>query len=337
VTKEDEDTQPSAGDTAVAGSSFPRLAKIALGVGAACCVGLVALAALDRRQVAAAPGPPTTVRSLLEGVEFAEITTQNLVAMSPGGASATNQDKAEVFARVARSLHAVHGALHTQVPQDHEKLGKLVVSPAQKDAAFRALKRYGDPRMVRLSKAVTLAAIETKRAGGNEDMLARRLTDLPGDIKVDIQQLNAELGQAASASPKPGLRRSNATEDLGTAMAVLAAAKMPKADATDMQAVTGRRLAAANDLDQDVCVHAHELLESMHEQIGDAMPEAPARVLLGLSDMSPSSTSSPTATKPKKPSFMVCLMKAAPSVPKASKCIADNFKAFMKMCMKAVR
>merc|ERR1712060_1038267 len=96
-------------------------------------------------------------------------------------------------------------------------------------------------------------------------------------------------------------------------------------------AIDGRRLAIADGLDQEVRTHAQTLLESMHDQIGDDMPAAPARMLSMFGSSSPSSSGA------KKLSFMTCLMKAAPSPTKATKCIADNFSSFCKMAMNMLR
>merc|ERR1719204_1011673 len=180
-------------------------------------------------------------------------------------------------------------------------MGKVHVTPEQKEAAFRKLQRFGDPSMVRLTQAALAAAMDNTNAGGNQETLEHRLSEKLKGRLADIERLRASDrdGMAGAASPP-------------------------------MAEIDGRRLAAAEGLDQDVCTHAQALLESMHDQIGDDVPAAPARML----SMFGSSSSSPGA---KKPSFMTCLMKAAPSPTKATKCIADNFSAFCKLAMNMLK
>jgi len=294
---EDEELQLVGGEAPAPGPQWPRAGRVALGVCAACLAAGLALAAAGRGRVAE---PPMTVRSLLEGAEFEEIITKNLVAMGQAGAGAADEEG--VRARVAGAMQAVHATLHTSLSEDHEKMGKVHVTPEQKDAAFRKLQRFGDPSMVRVTQAALAAAMDNANAGGDQETLEHRLSDRLKGRLADIERLRASGrdGVASEYVPSPQ------TE------------------------IDGRRLAAADGLDQDVCTHAQALLESMHDQIGDDVPAAPARML----SMFGSSSSSPGA---KKPSFMTCLMKAAPSPTKASKCIADNFSAFCKLAMNMLK
>jgi len=278
------------GDAAV--PRWSRAGKLALGVGAACLVGAAAFAAVGRGRAAE---PPMTVRSLLEGAEFEEITTKNLVAMNLASTGAADHD--EVRAKVAKSMKAVHAALHTHLLEDHEKLGKVHVTPEQKAAAFRKLVQFGDPSMVRVAVSAVTAAVDNKNAGGDQEALEHRLSDTLQGRLGDIEHLRA--GDIAS-----------------------------KSEYMPLQEVSGRRLAAADGLDEDVCAHAQTFLESMHEQVGDDMPAAPARLL--------SAASSGSSDKGEM-SFMSCIMKAAPSMPKVAKCVSDNFSEFCKMAMNMLK
>jgi len=287
----------SSGDVQALGPKLPRSGKIALGICAACLAG-VAFAAVGREHVAE---PPMTVRSLLEGSELEEIISKNVVAMSQASTGAADHE--EVRARVKDSMHAVHTTLHTHLFEDHEKLGKVHVTPEQKEAAFRKLKLFGDPSMVRVTQAAIAAATDNMNAGGNQETLERRLSDKLQGRLADIEHLRASDRDGMASNYVP----------------------------LHQMAIDGRRLAIADGLDQEVRTHAQTLLESMHDQIGDDMPAAPARMLSMFGSSSPSSSGA------KKPSFMTCLMKAAPSPTKATKCIADNFSSFCKMAMNMLK
>merc|ERR1712151_63949 len=78
-----------------------------------------------------------------------------------------------------------------------------------------------------------------------------------------------------------------------------------------------RRLAeASTGIEQGVQVQARTLFTSLHQELGEQMPEAPARMLTSSEGDS---------------SFMTCVMKAVPNPANVVQCIVNNMSDVVEM------
>jgi len=245
---------------------------------------------------------PLTVRALLESDELTDLATDNLMAL--GGDALTSAGRNHVHGRVARSLQNVSDTIRARFPEAYRQLDLLQLNDDQKKASLRVLQKFGDPRMVGLAHDVAEATRQAKEENGDRDTLKRRLSEALAPRVRDLTQLSEEMfpGQPVSldaAAALPQLRKWHPSVEVD---------------------VSGRRrlLEAADDsIEQGAQAHAHTLFKSLQGELGEKMPEAPARML---------SSSSGEDT-----SFISCVMKAMPDPTKFCKCVADNMSEVMSM------
>jgi hypothetical protein len=279
--------RPSAVGRITAGIAF-------LAVGAACVVGVAAMTGIHSDELYRSDGlrrQHLTVRSLLESPEVADVATDNIMTYQP------EANRARVHGRVLAGLAEIGSEIQAQDPESHTKMAALSLTTAQKDSAMRALKKYSDSRMVGLTHKISAAVLETKELGGDSKMLARKLSEHLSPSLTDLKALHQEIFPGEELKLDVPSKSWNA----------------------EFQVDMGRRLAAENG---DVRAQAHTLFKGLERELGDAMPKAPARMLM-------SSTSTTTAGGDQ--GFMDCLIAAVPSPTKVVSCITSNMSEVVKM------
>jgi len=281
-----------------------RLSPAVLLAGAAGIAAAVLLACHASGSMSKAPPQPLTVRALLESDELAGDMTRNIMAF--GG----DADQEHVHQRVVAGLGEIRDAIQEQQPEAHNKMGLLTLSPTQKEAAMRVLKKYSDSRMLGLTQKVVAAVRETAEEKGDQTVLARKLSERLTPSLSDMRQLHKEMFPGAKdefnldLDGVPALKHWNG----------------------ELKVDLSRRLSADNG---DVQSQAHTLFQGLERELGDEMPNAPGRMLLDLS----SSSSSTPAADGSDTSFMGCVMKAVPNPMKVASCMASNMKEVMSMVM----
>jgi len=287
-----------------------RLSPAVLLAGAAGVAAAVLLACHASGSMSKAPPQPLTVRALLESDELAGDMTRNIMAF--GG----DADQEHVHQRVVAGLGEIRDAIQEQQPEAHNKMGLLTLSPTQKEAAMRVLKKYSDSRMLGLTQKVVAAVRETAEEKGDQTVLARKLSERLTPSLSDMRQLHKEMFPGAKdefnldLDGVPALKHWNG----------------------ELKVDLSRRLSADNG---DVQSQAHTLFQGLERELGDEMPKAPARMLFSLDSLLSSSTpaSSTPATSSGETSFMDCVMKAVPDPTKVCSCIASNMSEVVSMVM----
>lgn len=293
-------------------------------------VGLLALGVLAchhalRPSAPSAPtGGPVSVRSLLEGEELADLAAKNIVVMSGArvdGVSSAGRE--QVRERVRRSFQVISDAIRSKHPESHRRLEALQLTGEQQEASLRVLRKYGDPRMVSLTRDVAEATRQIKQENGDSAVLQRRLSDTLLPRIREMQELGEEMfpGRTFSfdAGAVPQLGKWHPKIEVALSGEAVASPEMER-----------RRLLGTDDgFERSVQVQAQTLFESLHQELGDAMPEAPARMLSSFFDDSSSSSSG--QPQESKLGFMDCCMKAVPNPMEVAKCMADNMSEVMSM------
>jgi len=283
-----------------------RLSPAVLLAGAAGIAAAVLLACHASGSMSKAPPQPLTVRALLESDELAGDMTRNIMAF--GG----DADQEHVHQRVVAGLGEIRDAIQEQQPEAHNKMGLLTLSPTQKEAAMRVLKKYSDSRMLGLTQKVVAAVRETAEEKGDQTVLARKLSERLTPSLSDMRQLHKEMFPGAKdefnldLDGVPALKHWNG----------------------ELKVDLSRRLSADNG---DVQSQAHTLFQGLERELGDEMPKAPARMLYTMSLSAPASST--PAMSSGETSFMDCVMKAVPDPTKVCSCIASNMSEVVSMVM----
>jgi len=299
MTSSDEETQEWK-------TTQPRsLSPMMLLAGAAGIAAAALLAFHASGSVFNAAPQPMTVRALLESDELAGDMTRNIMSLDG------DIDQARVHQRVLAGLGEIRDAIREQQPEAHAKMGSLTLSPTQKEAATRVLKKISDSRMLRLTQKVAAAVRETAQEKGDQAMLARKLGER---LTPSLRQLHKEMFPESSDEFKLNLNK----------MPVL------KSWNGELKVDIGRRLSIDNS---DVHSQARMLFQGLERELGDEMPKAPGSMLLDLSSSSTPSSSS----APGEQSFMDCIMKAVPDPTKVCSCIAENMSDVVSMVMNFVK
>jgi len=275
---------------------------------------------------------PLTVRSLLESDELTDLATDNMMVL--GSDALSHDDRHEVRDRVAKHLKNISHTIRDRSPESYRKLELIKLNEEKKGSVLRALRKYGDPRMVGLAREVAEATRQAKEEGGDHESFTRRLSEKLGSRLADMKQLGSELfpDQKISLDADalvPKLRKWNPKIEVDWS------------DSSDKPA-TQRRLSAqtGDAVDEGVHTQAKTLFRSLHRELGEEMPQAPARMLFSFDESdSSSSTSSSSGTDDveKKASFMTCCMKAVPNPTKVASCIMDNISEAVDMVTKFMR
>jgi len=290
-------------------AKYSRKHVAASAIGIACLVAAAAALALHgsiRRQLpaAAVATGPLTVRALLEGEELTDLATNNLVAVSGDGMTGRDQ----VRAQVAHGLKNISDTLRLRYPEAHRKLEVLQLTGGQKEAALRVLRKFGDPRMVGLTRDIAETAQQAKDRGENHESLKRRLSEILAPKMHELQQLSQEMfpGKAFNfeVDAFPQLRKWHPAVEVD----------LPDASETQRRRLT--EAAQGSSIEHGVQVQAKTLFTSLQQELGDEMPAAPARML---------SSSSGEA------SFMTCVTQALPNPVALCQCIASNLSEVMSM------
>jgi len=300
-----------------------KMYSIAVGIAcAAALVGLTAMVAMSdftpRGHSAKAVPRQLTVRQLLEGHELAEVATDNILAI--GGATTADgqpMQRHEIRGKVGESLKKISDLITSQDPEAAKKLDQLPLSDAQKERAMTVLHKFGDSRMVKLSKEVKTAMEEHQKEGGDHEALKARLQRKLFPHMSDLRSLAQELfpGSDRDSIDVPvnkGGWKGDVELDFGA----------PQSE--------GRRLTAADvETVGGVAPQARTLLKSLEVELGDAMPKAPARMLSTTASSQP--TAAGGAGGSADPSFMDCLMKAMPNPMEVCSCISSNMSDVISM------
>eukprot|EP00444_Apocalathium_aciculiferum_P036993 CAMPEP_0183493400 /NCGR_PEP_ID=MMETSP0370-20130417/183431_1 /TAXON_ID=268820 /ORGANISM="Peridinium aciculiferum, Strain PAER-2" /LENGTH=559 /DNA_ID=CAMNT_0025686743 /DNA_START=64 /DNA_END=1746 /DNA_ORIENTATION=- len=199
-------------------SQSRRLSPAVLLAGAAGVATAVLLACHASGSMSRAPPQPLTVRALLESDELAGDMTRNIMAFGgPTAAAAVrallesdelagdmtrnimafggDADQEHVHQRVVAGLGEIRDAIQEQQPEAHNKMGLLTLSPTQKEAAMRVLKKYSDSRLLGLTQKVVAAVRETAEEQGDQAVLARKLSERLTPSLSDMRQLHKEMFQ----------------------------------------------------------------------------------------------------------------------------------------------
>lgn len=256
------------------------LAVLASAVGAATLIGGASLA------WGAGAAKPVTVRALLQSDAVAETATDNLMALHGGALG-----RAAVRARVAHGLGNIDAAIEQLHPEAHRRLSELELSGEEAEAAMRALRAFGDARMVAASRAV----LEEMSAGGDDAALSRRISERLAKEFPDLERLRADVPppQAQAVAPAAG----------------------------------GRRLDASDAVSTGVNTQVHTLFRSLEGALGERMPKEPARMLLSSSSSSNNGMNGGTQNT----SFLGCMKDAVPDPSKMMTCMVQNFEEVLAM------
>jgi len=262
---------------------------------------------------------PLTVRGLLEGNEFTDLATDNLMAIGQGALESVG--RAEVRDHVTRAVHSISGEIRALYPEDHRRLGSLPVNKAQKEAVIRILQKYGDSRMVHLTGAIQDAASETAKVHGDQSALKRKLTEKLAPHFHEMQQLAQEMFPGAHKSFSLDLDGLPVVHTWHPRLEV----DLSNPD-RDTQALRGRRLSTLAGVDGGVRAQVATMFESLASELGEKMPSAPVRMLTAES-------------AGKEEGLMQCLSEAVSHASPTSvfKCLADNIQDVISMMMKYVK
>eukprot|EP00429_Kryptoperidinium_foliaceum_P064993 CAMPEP_0176067068 /NCGR_PEP_ID=MMETSP0120_2-20121206/33473_1 /TAXON_ID=160619 /ORGANISM="Kryptoperidinium foliaceum, Strain CCMP 1326" /LENGTH=332 /DNA_ID=CAMNT_0017400679 /DNA_START=1 /DNA_END=999 /DNA_ORIENTATION=+ len=291
-------------------------AVLATFVGLSVCLVLCSM--VLRKLAVASPsarGVSSTARALLASEELRDLTTDNLMALHGPSLAATG--RSSVRDRVSLGFDRIQRQLEQSHPDAAEQLDRLEVSGEQQEAALRSLRKFGDARMVLMSRSVAEAVEDNARdEGGDSAALQRRLSDALAPRLADLFHMHAEMSTDVPVDPTSALGKWHPQLEV------------------DMSAT--RRLSVLDGITGGVSAHAQALFESLERQLGGKMPKAPARMLsfessYGGSGMGAGSGDDGTAK------FMDCIKAAVPDPTKVCKCIADNLEKVVQMVMAYVK
>jgi len=258
-----------------------------------------------------------TAHGFLLSDQMTDLTTENLRALQGEALAASGRE--QLREEVRHGLLRIDAALEQLQPEAHRQLRELELDGPQRASAVHALRRLGDPRLVRLSQAVTRAVDEAARLGGGDGLFDRHVVESLSSHVADLAQLSAE-GPAESP---------------GAAGASVSAGGAPAA-------AGGGRLASLDGVSDGVNAHAQALFESLEGGVGERMPTAPARMLSMLSLMGKAHRRSGSSAQPSLSGqghhkFMPCVMDAVPHPTKVAKCISDNMSEVMHMVARFIK
>lgn len=294
-------------------------------VGALCVLGACALALSAAGSLAPKTGlrpgaQPTTVRSLLESQELADLATDNVMAIG-GDRLAHTASRAQVHAAVSRKLLNISSMLREKEPEAHKKLGLIQLSQAQKGQVLGVLRHYSDKRVIGLSHTLAETVQETARTSGDEAALKRRLLEKLSPRMDELAQLGSELFPSRKYKAMAlNFDEVPVTNDYKKWHMQV---QMSSPKVTTEVVAPARRL-SAEDLASGVTVQASSMFDELGEMLGEKMPSAPARVL------------QEQMQSQEEESFMSCMMEqmSAMSVQGCVGCIFSNIKHVMSMVSK---
>mmetsp|Transcript_127940 Transcript_127940/g.368605 ORF Transcript_127940/g.368605 Transcript_127940/m.368605 type:complete len:340 (-) Transcript_127940:109-1128(-) len=305
---------------AIAAKSARKRFATAATLGAAAIFGCLAAATLripagGRRSQLRAP-PPLTVRSLLEGGELADVATDNVLAFS--GEELRHMGREGVRASVAQGLQNISEAIRTKLPEVHQELETVQLSAEQKDSALHVLRKFGDPRMVSLTRDINAVVAESPERGDVQRRLSDRIGSKAGALRELAEEMFPNKQVAVDMDQElPGFEGWHPQLEV------------------DFSAPAARRLAAAGEgvIGAGVVTQARTLFGSLHGVLGDKLSPAHSRQLMSLF----SDTASNSASSGGKQGFMDCVMKAVPNPMSVAKCIAENMGEVMSMMSRFVK
>jgi len=261
---------------------------------------------------------PLTVRALLDGPELRDTITDNVMAV--GGEQLKHSvTRDEVRVAVHRKLSNISDALREQLPQEHAKFDLIQLSAVQKDAVFKALRHYGDQRMVALSRAVLDSVQETSAEHGDEAAFQRRLMEKLQPRMRDVLSLGEVLFPA----------RNGDGVDVNTGSGVnqwhmQVGMSQPQVGS---QSVSARRL-SAEDLTGGVTVQVRTMFGKLSDELGEeAGPRAPERMLHAQQQ-----------SERGEEGLMSCMMEAMGkmNIPGCVSCMFSHMQSVFKMVSKVL-
>lgn len=304
----------------------PRF-RVALAIAACCAATFACIAALTATPAASTVHAPLTVRRLLESQELFDLATDNILAtggsMSFGVAPPESREAAS--ARVAKGLGQVQSSIRLHEPEAHAKLGQIELTPEQKEALLDNIHKFSDERVMGLIHAV-VAAAQDAGEGADQNAVQQELAEQLAPRMPDIRELRKEMLDIH----REMLRREREVIDILRREKDAVGAVAAKDEPREIALLEPRRVVGGPKSDtEDVHMQARALFHCLEHDIGAEMPKAPARMLYSTPYSSSQPQSQPSSDLDDHPSFMSCLMKAAPNPAKVGACVVGNFKEFI--------
>jgi len=279
--------------------------------------GATFLAGRSQETAATHEPQPLTVRSLLESDKLTNLATDNLLLTRSvqGERPAVKALVHEGFMNISKSIASLY-------PNAHRKMDQLVLNKQQEEAALAKVRKFGDWRAIKLTKTISDAVGESKRAGEDPEAMKKRLMAALAPSFEHLKQIHNELQLVQDSSTK---------RDLHTAPSQ---GVEEKSSAASVSMSSRRRLEETHALlpssiSNGVRVHARQVFHSLESTLGDDMPTAPSRMLSIFDNDSNGYNRRPSSSS--QGSTMGCIQEAAPNPMEMCECLVRHVPNLMEM------